>query len=81
MNQVQKNARRIHHTGTTYIIFVNHKVKKPICTCGSNTNMTSPTSGDTKHDKGIQNLTGDTESDSLTCHILYPHTLFEGYII
>ena len=23
------------------------------------------------------NLTGDTESDSPTCHILYPHTLFE----
>ena len=28
--------------------------------------------------RGIQNLTGDTEFDSSPCHILHPHTLFEG---
>ena len=35
----------------------------------------------TKCDTGAHNLKGDTESDSSTCHILYTHTIFEGYNI
>ena len=66
---------------SSQVIFYYSQIKKTPYTCDSNTNRTGPTSMDTKYDKGIQNLTGVTECDSPNCHILYPHTFFEGYII